>query len=388
MLLTYKGSRVRYAYCEPKNFDLVVPGGGLQTLPQIMKNYAPPYEIATNATYIGEGVMVESGHVWADSNVVGRPSLFIKGNKAWFSHDDTEAYSCDMGAGGGPILIIGGTLPDIDLLIPHGQFSGLNERIRRQRLGVGIMPSGLILLAAAEALTLFEWRDWFIGQGVDDACNFDGGYSVSWMEGGSIVFGNDDSNPKQRLRRLSCAFVIRQTKEVAQVATAPLFLQDYIPKGRANRPGRAMKPQYLCLHDTANTNKGADAMAHAKYLKGSAAGLAPVSWHYTVDDKCIVQHLPWNETAYHAGDGGYGKGNSTSVGIEICENPDGDRAKAEDNAIALIIDLLKEVGLTPDKVVPHKFWTNKQCPRVILGRHDGWVDFMAKIRGKLAGGSM
>ncbi|MUU13049.1 MAG: hypothetical protein EP146_18145 [Oscillibacter sp.] len=39
---------------------------------------------------------------------------------------------------------------------------------------------------------------------------------------------------------------------------------------------------------------------------GSSAQAAPVSWHYTVDDHSIYQHLPDCERAYHAGDSGSG----------------------------------------------------------------------------------
>ena len=52
-----------------------------------------------------------------------------------------------------------------------------------------------------------------------------------------------------------------------------------------------------------------------------------MSWHYTVDDHAIVQHLPDYETAYHAGDGKDGPGNTTSIGIEICVNAGGDFAQ-------------------------------------------------------------
>ena len=49
-----------------------------------------------------------------------------------------------------------------------------------------------------------------------------------------------------------------------------------------------------------------------------------MSWHYTVDDHAIVQHLPDYETAYHAGDGKDGPGNATSIAVEICVNAGGD----------------------------------------------------------------
>lgn len=157
------------------------------------------------------------------------------------------------------------------------------------------------------------------------------------------------------------------------------IIQDFIPEGRRNRPGYAMKPQYITVHDTANTNKGAGAASHAKYLKSDTAANAPVSWHFTVDGQRIVQHLPLDESGWHAGDGGSGPGNRTSIAVEICENSDGDRNKAEENAAELIAYLRKETGLSSDRVVQHNHWNGKDCPRVLRARPGGWEGFLKKI---------
>ena len=93
------------------------------------------------------------------------------------------------------------------------------------------------------------------------------------------------------------------------------IIQDLIPKGRRNRPGYKLTPKYITIHDTANTQTGADARAHANYLKNSPN--LEASWHFTVDDKVIIQHLPLSENGWHAGDGANGTGNRQSIGIEI-----------------------------------------------------------------------
>jgi len=46
-----------------------------------------------------------------------------------------------------------------------------------------------------------------------------------------------------------------------------------------------MTPRYITVHTTANQSKGANALAHARYLKNGGAG---TSWHFTVDDTQIV----------------------------------------------------------------------------------------------------
>lgn len=149
------------------------------------------------------------------------------------------------------------------------------------------------------------------------------------------------------------------------------IIQDFLPVGAKNRPGRPMVPKYITVHNTDNENKGADALGHAAFLKGGSAG--STGWHFTVDDKRIVQHIPCNENAYHAADGAYGPGNSTSIGIEICMNSDGDYAKAEGNAIDLIRYLMKEYNIPIENVVPHKHWYDKNCPSRILPRWDSFI---------------
>ncbi|MBU8697574.1 peptidoglycan recognition protein family protein [Bacillus pumilus] len=150
------------------------------------------------------------------------------------------------------------------------------------------------------------------------------------------------------------------------------IIKDFIPKSNNNRPGNRMKPLYITVHNTANTAKGANAASHAAFVKRSSTG---VSWHYTVDDSVIYQHLPLNENGWHAGDG-RGTGNMKSIGIEICENSDCNFEKAVENAQWLIRQLMTEQGIPLANVVPHKRWSGKNCPRKLLNR---WDSFKAGI---------
>lgn len=150
------------------------------------------------------------------------------------------------------------------------------------------------------------------------------------------------------------------------------IIKDFIPKSNRNRPGNYMKPLYITVHNTANTAKGANAASHASFVKRSSTG---VSWHYTVDDGVIYQHLPLNENGWHAGDG-RGTGNMKSIGIEICENSDCNFEKAVENAQWLIRQLMQDLGIPLANVVPHKRWSGKQCPRKLLNR---WDSFKADI---------
>jgi len=162
-----------------------------------------------------------------------------------------------------------------------------------------------------------------------------------------------------------------------------VIIEDFIPRGRRNRPGYKMTPRYITIHDTANPNIGADAKAHARYLKGSTAAAIPASWHFTVDDSVIIQHLPLNENGWHAGDGSTGTGNRESIGIEICENRDGVRTEAEKNAAWLTAKLLRDFSLGLDRVKQHHYWSGKNCPRVLRSRSKGWESFLNAVNRQL-----
>jgi len=163
----------------------------------------------------------------------------------------------------------------------------------------------------------------------------------------------------------------------------PIY-QDFIPTSRANNPDLFMAPSGITVHDTGNSKHGANAKAHAGYLKGSAAAAIPASWHYTVDDRVIYQHLPNNRVGWHCGDGYSGHGNRRTIGVEICINRDGDINKAEANAIWLIVKLILENRsidpLIPSCIYQHNFWSNKNCPAIIRARPSGWERFVGAIK--------
>lgn len=161
--------------------------------------------------------------------------------------------------------------------------------------------------------------------------------------------------------------------------------EDIISDWRRNRPGRDTNPgAYITIHETGNAAKGADAAAHGAYLDSDAGERDMVSWHYTVDDHAIVQHLPDYETAYHAGDGKAGPGNTTSIGIEICVNAGGDFEAAKANAAALVRLLMEEHGIPLDNVVQHNRWNGKDCPKTIRATAGAWEAFLALCRGETA----
>lgn len=149
---------------------------------------------------------------------------------------------------------------------------------------------------------------------------------------------------------------------------------DYIPESNSNRPGTKIIPKFITIHNTDNTSRGADARAHARYVKGSDARKRKVSWHYTVDDKRSIKHLPVNEKGWHAGSG---KGNKKSIGIEICMNDGIDQEASNRRAATLAAILMYDLDIPLEKVVTHKHWTGKNCPRLLLR---DWDSFKQQIK--------
>ncbi|MBX9158533.1 S-layer homology domain-containing protein [Bacillus cereus] len=169
-----------------------------------------------------------------------------------------------------------------------------------------------------------------------------------------------------------------------EVNGVPL-VEKIVPKGNDNiRPGYAMKPEYITIHETGNPEVGANAKNHADYLYNQAVGQLDrvASWHFTVDDKEIYQHLPINENAWHAGDGN-GDGNRKSIAIEIAVNSDGDYNKAVENAKKLVAYLMNETGVTIDNVVKHQKWKGKNCPEIMI-RTGQWQPFLAGVQKYVA----
>lgn len=184
-----------------------------------------------------------------------------------------------------------------------------------------------------------------------------------------------------------------KTISVKQLGTAKVIV-DIVPKGNKEiRPAIAMNPKFITIHNTGNSGKGAGAKSHNTYIH-NMANLPPAqtgyaSWHFSVDDKLIYQHLPLDETAWHCGDGaGKNSGNMTSIGIEICENPETNTKQAEENAIALTVYLLRQLNLPVVNVKPHQAWSGKYCPRVILKRDGSFTPFHNRIKTAYKGATL
>ena len=154
---------------------------------------------------------------------------------------------------------------------------------------------------------------------------------------------------------------------------------DMVPRGRHGRKVvRPMRPRYITIHSTQNYR--ADANQHSIALKRGALRspktkhgnrIGYLIWHFTVDDREAIQHMPISEQGEHADF--HGPGNRLSIGIEMCEHRGSSRRATIERTAKLTAILMKKQGISLRHVVPHYHWprkgrnpANKNCPHFLL----------------------
>lgn len=153
------------------------------------------------------------------------------------------------------------------------------------------------------------------------------------------------------------------------------IVKDLVPESKYSiKCPYSMKPTRIVVHNTANDASAKNEIAYMKRNNNE------VSFHYAVDDKEVVQGIPENRNSWNAGDGGKGKGNREGISIEICYSKSGGDKfiKAEQNAVELIVDILKRYGWGIDKVTKHQDYNGKYCPHRTLDM--GWARFINMIK--------
>lgn len=140
-------------------------------------------------------------------------------------------------------------------------------------------------------------------------------------------------------------------------------------------------PKFIVIHETDNTDKGADATRHAQAL---ANGNLATSVHYFVDDKKAIQTLEHKHGAWAVGVS-YGTPlvsgvtNYNSINIEICVNSDGNYTKARANCIELVKILMSQTGIPASRVIRHYDAKKKTCPRHMVENSSLWTDFKNQL---------
>lgn len=103
------------------------------------------------------------------------------------------------------------------------------------------------------------------------------------------------------------------------------------------------------------------------------------SCHYLVDDKNAVKVMPIDYVAWNTGVA-YDYGNLNGIAIEICSNVDKEKyLLAEQRAVNLIKELMKEYHLTTDDIFFHRdFCKDINCPANILSIYGNKKNFLEK----------
>lgn len=152
-----------------------------------------------------------------------------------------------------------------------------------------------------------------------------------------------------------------EARRVALMLGLP-YKVDHIPKTTASnrRPGKSMAPLFLTIHSTGNP---ASAAAGERKWLTSTENTRTASFHLVVDEQQAIECIPFDEVAWHAGDGN-GNGNHKSISLEICES--GNRERTLRHAIAVTARILRERGLEADSLRRHNDWATKLCPRILI----------------------
>ena len=157
-----------------------------------------------------------------------------------------------------------------------------------------------------------------------------------------------------------------------------IFKQDLMSSSKYSvKCPYSMTPQYITIHNTSNS---ATAQAEISYMKNNNN---QTSFHVCVDEKYVIQAIPFNRNAWHAGDGARGIGNRKSIGIEIARSTGNLTLfkQAEQNCAKYVATLLKQYGWGIDRVKRHKDWSGKNCPHKTMEL--GWQRFLNMIQVEL-----
>ncbi len=155
-------------------------------------------------------------------------------------------------------------------------------------------------------------------------------------------------------------------------------IQNLVPASKYNiKCPYPMTPEFIVVHNTANDANAANEVAYMIRNDNK------VSFHYAVDDKEIVQGIPENRNAWHAGDGTNGRGNRKGLSIEICYSKSGGQRfiEAEKLAAKFTAYKLYEKGWGINRVKKHQDFSGKYCPHRSLDM--GWQRFLDMVQSEL-----
>ncbi|VEU82816.1 Ig-like domain-containing protein [Acholeplasma hippikon] len=186
-------------------------------------------------------------------------------------------------------------------------------------------------------------------------------------------------------------YTVTQYESVSRYYFDELVVNDtkMVPVSNGIRPGSSRNPipaglpryndkhvYWVIIHDTANTDSSSSALSHANYLlqHANSGTVLNTSWHYTIDDIDIYQHIPEDEVAYHAGDGSNlpgqgsytGGGNRNGIGIETSVALTDDLWRVWQRTAKFAAEALVRWNLPRTHLKYHRDFSGKICPNVLI----------------------
>ena len=140
-----------------------------------------------------------------------------------------------------------------------------------------------------------------------------------------------------------------------------------------------LEPKGICIHNTYND---ATAQQEVYYMQSNDSY---TSFHFAVDHNEVVQGLPLNRNAWHAGDGTkLDSANRNLIAIEICFSKSGGERfdKAEKQTARLVAYLCKKYSWSIDKITKHSDYNKATaCPHRTMEL--GWGRFIKMVQAQL-----
>ena len=134
-------------------------------------------------------------------------------------------------------------------------------------------------------------------------------------------------------------------------------------------------PKGIAVHNTYND---ASAENEIKYMQSNNNY---TSFHAAIDDKEVVEGLPFERSCFANGDGLTGDGNVNYLSFEICYSKSGGAKyeQAEENAVWYIAHVMNDYNFPMSALKKHQDFSGKNCPHRILDEKR-WNSFVDRVR--------
>ena len=167
-----------------------------------------------------------------------------------------------------------------------------------------------------------------------------------------------------------------------------VLIPELLPADSDSRCG-IMNPKWITIHETTLGTDIKDTQGGTMYGIAHYRELLHqpnpkhIGYHYLVEanygeESHVYQFLEPTVMTHHTGTE---KGNSSSIGIERLVNTDTDFERAIAVQARLTAILMATYNIPIRHVVPHKYWSGKECPaRLLAGMFGGWDGFIETVK--------